>query len=1539
MLAMPATAYTSVMAETAETAETAAGDEGDGGNGGNGSASDRREKEGQGGQGGQGNPDGLDGKDGVVPVIDFYMSSIAGSNYYGYGSTVTLNDCNFLKNYTAGSSGGAEYYEGRATAAMNNCTFSENSASGGGGGAQFFGWTLSNNIDINDCTYNKNTAGWDGGAVFVGQDVNLTVTDSIFADNVASGQSAYGGGIRWDNHNYHNKTASITDSHFTNNTAGFGGGLYWYDDYANTTTITNCVFTENYADHGGGLYWSRGEPNIIGCIFKRNHANGRWAWLDDWTYGDFFGGGGGIFSFTSSGTIKDCTITDNTTSGSGGGIYLGGGDMAPKLHNCLITNNSAVLDGGGIASYWFALPQITNCTIAGNTASDPANSNHGRGGGISCSYQSKTIMKDCILADNAATHGNQIAIGNDSDPVYLQRPAELNVSYSDIKNWHDANQIYIFSGRILNIDANTVKDDDPCFVLGFYLSNVEAGQDYNSPCFDIGSNTAAYYGLDTYTTRTDGVKDTNTVDMGYHYALKRLTLVVIGHGTVTVDPNNHDPNSSTYFGSIFTLIATPDAGYRVKSWTGADNTPYWNINTNTVTMTANKTVTVEFEVEYNKTINVFGDVPGIKAAIDQAQNGDTIQIHSGTYVGTGFRIERKNITILGDPTHPETVVIDCAGESPGNSRRGFVLVGDNQYSVTLNGLSIINSNTYMLSPFPPENPGDDGVPTKVGHNTYDDRGYYGGAIIIQGNHTVKNCIIRDCVLTVNPATNGNPGGDPNDEGTPTGHHKGGDGGYGGNAGGAGIFVQWGNARIINVTIENCRAFAGNAGNGATGYEDMLDNYPAGASGRGGDGGNVFGTGIYVRSGSPYFENVAVRNCIARAGKGGNGAVGAIAFHGGNGGLPGRVKGAGIYCSVNSAPTFVNCIVENCRAYGGRGGNGGNGGQWVEHYPDTKGGYGGLTTEAGAGQGDIRMYSSNGGAVFCDNWSRATFTDCAFIGNMTYGSISGIGGLWFPGAWRQQPRQNFRVPSFGAGVFCSTYSSGTFDGCQFRENRTAYNQDYNDPNYINDANIGLITDYDGDLIGCGGGLCLWQTNTTTITDCNFITNAAPVGGGIYSLESEMLISDCNVFNNISYSGGGILAVDSMADITKSIISQNIAGTQPGAAQDTGQVVFGTGGGIYSLSTVLNITDTTITENYAKLTAGGICLDGDIPFIDRPTIKNCLITNNRASEAGGGIAAIYFAEPLIQNCTIAENYVTDTNGHGGGLYSSYGSDTQVKDTIIWLNNSVSGSQIALSNGGPFIDMPAELTIRHSDIDLLTGYAPIYTEADCTIDGLKLNGTWNISPGSGNKAENPFFVLGYYLSHILAGQDYNSPCIDAGSTTAASLDLDTYTTRSDGILDAGIVDMGFHHQAAVQDHNIVVQNYNITVKILPDANYPGIHGRITAEPNNLISYNPTTATYTYKFYVGSSPTLTAVPDANYYVKGWYDETNARISVANSLTFTVDSNNTYFVRFKPGRTIQVSGGGTTLRNAVEMAENGDILIVAAGTYSRRYQYRRQTD
>lgn len=69
----------------------------------------------------------------------------------------------------------------------------------------------------------------------------------------------------------------------------------------------------------------------------------------------------------------------------------------------------------------------------------------------------------------------------------------------------------------------------------------------------------------------------------------KLTVSVVGgHGTVS-------PTSQSYeYGQVASLQATPATGYRVKSWSGTDDDSS-KAAANTVTMTSDKTVTVQFE--------------------------------------------------------------------------------------------------------------------------------------------------------------------------------------------------------------------------------------------------------------------------------------------------------------------------------------------------------------------------------------------------------------------------------------------------------------------------------------------------------------------------------------------------------------------------------------------------------------------------------------------------------------------------------------------------------------------------------------------------------------------------------------------------------------------------------------------------------------------------------------------------------------------------------------------------------------------------------
>ena len=94
----------------------------------------------------------------------------------------------------------------------------------------------------------------------------------------------------------------------------------------------------------------------------------------------------------------------------------------------------------------------------------------------------------------------------------------------------------------------------------------------------------------TSTTNTVTMDSDKTVTVEFEPIPYTLTASVVGgHGSIAPENDTYD------YGQTATLTATPDTGYRVKSWVGTDDDASTS-NTNTITMDTDKTVTVEFEL-------------------------------------------------------------------------------------------------------------------------------------------------------------------------------------------------------------------------------------------------------------------------------------------------------------------------------------------------------------------------------------------------------------------------------------------------------------------------------------------------------------------------------------------------------------------------------------------------------------------------------------------------------------------------------------------------------------------------------------------------------------------------------------------------------------------------------------------------------------------------------------------------------------------------------------------------------------------------------
>ncbi|MHC4743208.1 MAG: right-handed parallel beta-helix repeat-containing protein, partial [Planctomycetota bacterium] len=216
---------------------------------------------------------------------------------------------------------------------------------------------------------------------------------------------------------------TLTNCTFSDNCSDYsGGGMYG----GGGVTLTNCNFIGNVADYeGGGLCTTYAEYDTIltNCTFAANKSGGR---------------GGGIL-LDSDAALTNCTFNGNSTDGDGGGMFNWSDRAA--LTNCIFTANSAVGNhgrrGGGIFN-WCGSPKMTNCTLSRNSADV--------GGAVYCLGPGNMMVVNCILWDNTAELGDEVALENYEDEGIFY-PSEITIEYSDLMGLYAASGCTVHWGR------------------------------------------------------------------------------------------------------------------------------------------------------------------------------------------------------------------------------------------------------------------------------------------------------------------------------------------------------------------------------------------------------------------------------------------------------------------------------------------------------------------------------------------------------------------------------------------------------------------------------------------------------------------------------------------------------------------------------------------------------------------------------------------------------------------------------------------------------------------------------------------------------------------------------------------------------------------------------------------------------------------------------------------------------------------------------------------------------------------------------------
>ena len=304
---------------------------------------------------------------------------------------------------------------------------------------------------IDSCGINENSS----GGMYCLENSNPTVSNSTISEN-------NGCGIRCRNEsNPTIRNCTISNNFRDGGQDINGGGICCIHS---SPVITDCFIIDNTINgQGGGIYCEESSPTVTGCIINRNEADTR--------------GGGVYIGNESNPAFENCEIRENSVA-DGGGIYCGGRNTAPNILNCAIVGNTATQAGGGIYSTG-CTPSIINCTFSRNISE-----NRG-GGGLFSSSRSNAIISNTIFWANSP----QEIFFNEEYEASL-----VTLTFSDIEGGRDA-IVLNDNGRIawgegnINVDPLFADPDDGDFHLTA-----------DSPCIDTGAPDSP---LDPDSTRVD----------------------------------------------------------------------------------------------------------------------------------------------------------------------------------------------------------------------------------------------------------------------------------------------------------------------------------------------------------------------------------------------------------------------------------------------------------------------------------------------------------------------------------------------------------------------------------------------------------------------------------------------------------------------------------------------------------------------------------------------------------------------------------------------------------------------------------------------------------------------------------------------------------------------------------------------------------------------------------------------------------------------------------------------------------------------------
>ncbi|TAJ16773.1 MAG: hypothetical protein EPO68_10505 [Planctomycetota bacterium] len=260
-----------------------------------------------------------------------------------------------------------------------------------------------------------------------------------------------------------------------------GGGILVVG--AVSPAIRNCLFTNNRCTFGGaaGYINNGGAPTFTDCTFQ--NGNG----------GSF----GGAFDVAAGGALRfDRCLFQNNTAARAGALEIFQ-STGPIVSNCIFRANTATGTGGG-GGVWVGSngnPQIRNCTIVGNIATNAT----GMVGGLRNQGAANATIANCVIYDNEGPGGAQASAN--------QVTAAINVTYSIVEGGYAGTGNSGADPQFANAGAND-------FRLLASSPGVDAGNSAAVPAFATLDFAGAARFQDVPGKLDKGAGSTPRVDIG-----------------------------------------------------------------------------------------------------------------------------------------------------------------------------------------------------------------------------------------------------------------------------------------------------------------------------------------------------------------------------------------------------------------------------------------------------------------------------------------------------------------------------------------------------------------------------------------------------------------------------------------------------------------------------------------------------------------------------------------------------------------------------------------------------------------------------------------------------------------------------------------------------------------------------------------------------------------------------------------------------------------------------------------------------------------